>query len=80
VQHNKTAHASIYFQPEPYKSIILNQQPPPGEVNARVSIAGCSRGHLNCVFEPRAAVAVVLREPQVLSCLAVVGFDSMFRF
>jgi hypothetical protein len=37
VLHNKTAQESIYFQPEPYKSIILKQQPSPGEVNARVS-------------------------------------------
>jgi hypothetical protein len=37
VRFNKTAQASIYFAPEPYKSIILKQQPPPGEHNARVS-------------------------------------------
>jgi hypothetical protein len=37
VRFNKTAQASIYYAPEPYKSIILKQQPPPGEHNARVS-------------------------------------------
>ncbi|WIA22268.1 hypothetical protein OEZ85_004589 [Tetradesmus obliquus] len=33
---NESAKAGIYFQPEPYKSWILQQQPPPGEHNARV--------------------------------------------
>ncbi|WIA15052.1 hypothetical protein OEZ85_001752 [Tetradesmus obliquus] len=36
IRSNETAKASIYFQPEPYKSKILQQQPPPGQYNAGV--------------------------------------------